>query len=57
MIIKVLVVFGIIFIFICISFILSVITANLDDQTTKEENAEQAAYLKKWKEQRNEHSN
>lgn len=57
MIIKVLAVFGIIFIFICISFILSVITANLDDQTTKEENEEQIAYLKKWKEQRDEHSN
>lgn len=57
MIVKVLAIFGIIFIFICISFILSAIMANLDDQTTEEENAEQIAYLKKWKEQRDEHSN
>lgn len=57
MIIKVLAIFGIIFIFICISLILSAIMTNLDDQTTEEEDEEQAAYLKKWKEQRDEHSN
>lgn len=57
MIIKVLAMFGIIFIFICISLILSAIMANLDDQTTEKEDEEQAAYLKKWKEQRNEHRN
>lgn len=55
MIVKVLATFGIIFIFICISFILSAITANLDDQTTEEEDEEQAAYLKKWKEQHDEY--
>lgn len=57
MIIKVLAMFGIIFIFICWSFIWAAIMANLDDQTTEEEDEEQAAYLKKWKEQHDEYSN
>lgn len=57
MIIKVLAAFGIIFIFICLSLILAAIMVNIEDPTTEEEDEEQAAYLKKWKEQHDEHRN
>lgn len=57
MIIKILAMFGIIFIFICLSLVLAAIMINIEDPTTEEEDAEQAAYLKKWKEQHDEHRN